>query len=1111
MFAAEDYTTVYESYINANFQAYDFDTIRESMVDYIRNNYPENYSDWVESAEFVALLDVIAQFGHSLAFRVDLNSRNNFLSTAERQDAILKLAEFLGYQPRRNLTAFGELKIISIKTNETVIGSQGTTLAGQEIRYESTNTVDNLDNFVTVINSVFAPSNQFGSPRQQAVINGILTQFYNLNNTADQINFGFSGTAQGSGVDFDTIGVGYNTVQKTIVENTPDPAGAFSVMYKNDGKGIQSSDTGFFVGFKQGTLAYQDFIIEDPIGSQTLDLNAENVNNTDVWVQTIDTNGTVEKHWTKVDSVYGNNAVYNTISSGVRDIFAVKTRENNQVSIQFADSRFGNLPRGIIRVWYRQSENTTYTLRPDDIGNKKITISYVGDDGNTYQATLGIQLKKNVSNASSSESMDDIKTNAPRIYATQDRMITAQDYNSYLLRQSDDIAKIKSINRTHSGHSRFIDFTDPTGMYTKVRLYATDGTLSKAYNPKQQFASGTTENNIFKQYIKPILGDDELVNLYYDGFRETFESIAEIGVRGSSPAPSGDALNYVNTTTLLVDEKVFLWQNPVTDTTKDTSTGWFIQEDYAGVNSDPLRVGQTTTTYLKYITNGALVKFKIFGTSIAATSMVAGTEYTVNTPGTTNFTLVGAGDSDAYTTFTATGAGSGTGTVYPTTYSWAKVSSIFANGLGVDSSSGAPSGRTSNNNGAIALDKNIPNGSQIIIVYPAFARQFNNSEKETIVSFLKSKQDFAIKFDYLNTSWDIIERRPAPTVAATTPPSPFDMDSVTSSNQDNNWLIHIDYDTASLTDKWIITSRTLRYSLESDQIEFSNLTNEFGLDEDSKKKNRDILDIQKLSTSTEGKFYVYGYEFAAGGAAYGLYNPNKVILSLIDNNANNRPDNPDSFRNLVTTGTSASNLRFEWTHIPASNEIVDPSLTNLIDVFVLTRNYDTLYRSWLEDQRDNLSEPYPPTISELNQSFNQEITKKAMSDTIIYRPVKYKVLFGAKADPAFQGKFRIIKIPGVRLTDNEIKNRVVDSIQDFFDVANWDFGETFYFTELAAHVHKQLVGVISSFVIVPEGASSVFGDLFQITPMSDELFIPDIGVDDIDIIDNITQENIRAS
>jgi len=49
--------------------------------------------------------------------------------------------------------------------------------------------------------------------------------------------------------------------------------------------------------------------------------------------------------------------------------------------------------------------------------------------------------------------------------------------------------------------------------------------------------------------------------------------------------------------------------------------------------------------------------------NIAATAMSAGTVYTIVTPGDTDFTLVGAADSNAGTTFTATGAGTGTGIV----------------------------------------------------------------------------------------------------------------------------------------------------------------------------------------------------------------------------------------------------------------------------------------------------------------------------------------------------------------------------------------------------------------------------------------------------------------
>ena len=249
LFAAEDYTVVYESYINANFQAFDYDTIRTTMVEYVRNTYPENYNDWIESAEFVALLDVVAQFGHNLAYRVDLNTRNNFLSTATKQESVFKLAEFLGYSPRRNVPAFGEMKVVSVKTNEAVIGSEGTSLGGQDIRFETTTDVNNIDNFITVMNAVFQTSNNFGSPKKQVMLDGVSTQFYDLNNTASQIRFDISGFADGNQVSYNLISVDYDTTSQTIVEKSPDPQSSFGIYYKNDGK-IEKSRIRFNFWFK---------------------------------------------------------------------------------------------------------------------------------------------------------------------------------------------------------------------------------------------------------------------------------------------------------------------------------------------------------------------------------------------------------------------------------------------------------------------------------------------------------------------------------------------------------------------------------------------------------------------------------------------------------------------------------------------------------------------------------------------------------------------------------------------------------------------------------------------------------------------------------------------
>ena len=119
--------------------------------------------------------------------------------------------------------------------------------------------------------------------------------------------------------------------------------------------------------------------------------------------------------------------------------------------ILFPNKSFGNIPKDTIRVWYRASENKTYVLRPDDLTNKKINVNYTGADGNIYTAVFTLQLKQSITNASSSETLDSIRENAPKNYASQDRMITAQDYNTILSNNTGGVQKVKSINYKKMG------------------------------------------------------------------------------------------------------------------------------------------------------------------------------------------------------------------------------------------------------------------------------------------------------------------------------------------------------------------------------------------------------------------------------------------------------------------------------------------------------------------------------------------------------------------------------------------------------------------------------------------------------------------------------------
>ena len=49
------------------------------MISYIRNNYPEDFNDYIETPEFLALIDSNS-WTEFTPYRVDMNARENYLN-----------------------------------------------------------------------------------------------------------------------------------------------------------------------------------------------------------------------------------------------------------------------------------------------------------------------------------------------------------------------------------------------------------------------------------------------------------------------------------------------------------------------------------------------------------------------------------------------------------------------------------------------------------------------------------------------------------------------------------------------------------------------------------------------------------------------------------------------------------------------------------------------------------------------------------------------------------------------------------------------------------------------------------------------------------------------
>jgi hypothetical protein len=134
-------------------------------------------------------------------------------------------------------------------------------------------------------------------------------------------------------------------------------------------------------------------------------------------------------------------------------------------------------------------------------------------------------------------------------------------------------------------------------------------------------------------------------------------------------------------------------------------------------------------------------------------------------------------------------------------------------------------------------------------------------------------------------------------------------------------------------------------------------------------------------------------------------------------------------------------------------------------------------------------------------------TKKSISDQVIYRPVKYKILFGDLASNELQARFNVTKTANSTLSDTEVKQQVIRLINDYFAVENWDFGEDFYFTEMAAYIHNNMIGEISQVTIQPVGNSTDTKELFEITSAGDELFLPVVEASNIIVSNSIVSNS----
>ena len=1116
IFGAEDWKRLYRTFKEADFESYDFETLRKTFVDYIRTYYPETFNDYTESSEFIALLDLMAFMGQGLAFRTDLNTRENFLDTAERRDSVLKLANLVSYSPKRTLAGQGYLKVVSVQTTESVTDFNNLNLSGITINWNDVTNPDWIEQFNAIINAVLVDSQRFGRPGNSQEILGITTDEYQLNTLSGTIPTAtFEAQVDGTSMSFEVVSS--TSVDQTYVyEPAPRPDGAFNVLYRNDKLGYGSENTGFFFFFKQGTLSDQSFVIADRLSNRTVNVNIQGINEEDVWL--FQDKDNILSEWRKVDNIFAQDSLAKATDTE-RTVFSVKTRANDQIGLQFGDGTFSTIPLGTFRTFVRASNGLEYVINPEEIQNVAIPVQYVSRTGRTETVTFTVALQTAVSNAKVRESITEIKERAPSAFYTQNRMVNGEDYNNFPFTKFTSILKSKALGRSGIGVNRQLDLLDPTGKYSSTTAFASDGMFYRSFTDPTftfTFLDNNDISDMITNQLEPVIKARQMKHFYYDKY-----------VR----VPLTD-MSWNKSTAVV-----------------NSTTGYFKNPNTGGTVS----VGEFASGNTKYIQKGALVKF----TPPAGFFFDANNRLKSGTPTKANEKLVIWATVTSLTldgtNFGKGNLDDGTGPVafnefipsssvptevipkfitdLPTDIEELIIAQIevFRDfGLGYDETTAtwyiiATDNLSQNAEYSTNFKKNTDganrdaswlvqfttDGDIYTVKFRSLTYFFASVQENRFLFDSNAKVydaktgqtvDDSVKVLKTNTKPDVNENLTADVtldiIGQETETDGF-VDNfkclVSFSDKDSDGVADNPDIFKDLVDPTV--NPNSKFVFLQKQIDFDNLERTIPLASNVVNilfATKDAIELNKTEYSNGQVFYAYTdkkfYVLSVVGSTYTLTESTDYVYQV-----------------------GRQDLFFKYQHNSPNTRRIDPGLTNIIDLYIVTNTYYTNYINYIKDTTSKVTEPVQPTIDELSLSYNSLNQFKMLSDDLVFNSVTFKPLFGSKAPTELQGKIKVIKQPKIVVSTGEIKSRVVASLNEYFTIDKWDFGDTFYFSELSAYLHEELGDIVSSVVIVPTDPTKVFGDLYEIRSAPNEIFVNAATVQDIEVIDALTSGALRQS
>tara|TARA_R110000765_G_scaffold257512_2_gene357798 strand:+ start:163 stop:1803 length:1641 start_codon:yes stop_codon:yes gene_type:complete len=127
-----------------NYSAQDFAEIKESLVNYVKAVYPDDYNSFAESDLGMMFLELVAYMGSVMSFKADAVAQEMYLPTAKSSNSIRKLLELIGVTLKGPNSSKASCSLVLQDTAQAVSGSYKLTIPSSNRTVNSTSTRDGL-------------------------------------------------------------------------------------------------------------------------------------------------------------------------------------------------------------------------------------------------------------------------------------------------------------------------------------------------------------------------------------------------------------------------------------------------------------------------------------------------------------------------------------------------------------------------------------------------------------------------------------------------------------------------------------------------------------------------------------------------------------------------------------------------------------------------------------------------------------------------------------------------------------------------------------------------------------------------------------------------------